>query len=124
MTNLQEHPVQAQNPAQSITGKGLFGLGRFHTRLLWVSGIGWMFDAMDIGLPSFVLPALSRDLGLTRPEGGLVASFTFLGMFAGAAVAGNLSDRYGRKNVFEEITGASPAAGQIKAATADGRGAG
>jgi MFS transporter, putative metabolite:H+ symporter len=80
---------------------GLFGLSRFHTRLLWVAGVGWMFDAMDVGLLSFVLPTLSRSWNLQGTEAGLVASFTFLGMFAGAAVAGSLSDRYGRKAVFQ-----------------------
>lgn len=84
-------------PARS----GLFGLSRFHTRLLFVSGVGWMFDAMDVGLLSFVLPTLTRDFGLAAPLPGLIPAFTFLGMFAGAAVAGNLSDRYGRKAVFQ-----------------------
>jgi MFS transporter, putative metabolite:H+ symporter len=56
---------------------------------------------MDIGLLTFVLAPLSKDLGLTGTQPGLVLSFTFLGMFAGAALAGNLADRYGRKAVFQ-----------------------
>lgn len=80
---------------------GLFGLSRFHTRLLFVSGVGWMFDAMDVGLLSFILPTLTKSLKLTGTQPGLVPAFTFLGMFAGAALAGNLSDRFGRKAVFQ-----------------------
>lgn len=80
---------------------GLFGLSRFHTRLLFVSGVGWMFDAMDVGLLSFLLPTLTKSLKLTGTQPGLVPAFTFLGMFAGAALAGNLSDRFGRKAVFQ-----------------------
>ncbi|HET6312377.1 MAG TPA: MFS transporter, partial [Chloroflexia bacterium] len=80
---------------------GLFGLSRFHLRLLWVSGIGWMFDAMDIGLLTFLLPTLIKDMGLTGQQPGLVVAFTFIGMFGGAALAGSLSDRYGRKAVFQ-----------------------
>jgi putative MFS transporter len=80
---------------------GMFGLSRFHTRLLWVSGVGWMFDAMDIGLLSFILPNITRDMKLTGAQPGLILSFTFLGMFAGAAVAGSLADRYGRKAIFQ-----------------------
>ncbi|HYO48562.1 MAG TPA: MFS transporter [Chloroflexia bacterium] len=81
--------------------RGLFGLSRFHLRLLWVSGIGWMFDAMDIGLLTFLLPTLIKDMGLTGQQPGLVVAFTFIGMFGGAALAGSLSDRYGRKAVFQ-----------------------
>jgi putative MFS transporter len=92
--------MRANGTAASTRG-GLFGLSRFHTRLLFVSGVGWMFDAMDVGLLSFVLPSLNRDLKLTGTTPGLIPAFTFLGMFAGAALAGNLSDRYGRKAVFQ-----------------------
>jgi putative MFS transporter len=92
--------MQASDGASTPRG-GLFGLSRFHTRLLFVSGVGWMFDAMDVGLLAFVLPTLSRSWGLTPAQGGLIASFTFLGMFAGAAISGNLADRYGRKAVFQ-----------------------
>ena len=31
-------------------------IGRFHYRLLILSGFGWLFDAMDSGLVSFILP--------------------------------------------------------------------
>ena len=34
---------------------------RFHYKLLVLVGIGWLFDAMDTGLVSFVLPALGKD---------------------------------------------------------------
>lgn len=30
-------------------------IGRFHYTLLVVIGLGWMFDAMDTGLISFIL---------------------------------------------------------------------
>ena len=89
------------HPSRYARTRGLFGLSGFHTKLLWVSGIGWMFDAMDIGLLSFVLPNIISHFKLSAAQSGLVASFTFLGMFAGAAVAGSLADRYGRKAVFQ-----------------------
>ena len=35
--------------------------GRFHYKLLVLVGIGWLFDAMDTGIVSFILPALNKE---------------------------------------------------------------
>ena len=42
-------------------------VGSFHYKLLIVTGLGWLFDSMDTGLISFVLPVLAKEWGLT-PE--------------------------------------------------------
>lgn len=86
----------------SITGR-LDGqpLGPFHRRLLIASGLGWMFDAMDVGLISFVLAALVGEWKLHPGQVGLISSAGFLGMFAGALAAGLLADRFGRKPLFQ-----------------------
>lgn len=76
-------------------------LGRFHRRLLVVSGLGWMFDAMDVILIGFILVPLRAELGLTAPEGGLALSAGFVGMFLGAAISGRLADRIGRRAVVQ-----------------------
>jgi putative MFS transporter len=76
-------------------------LGRFHRHLLLASGLGWMFDAMDVGLVSFVLAALISEWKLRPSQVGLISSAGFLGMFAGALVAGLLADRFGRKPLFQ-----------------------
>lgn len=75
-------------------------LSREHWRIVLLSGLGWMFDAMDVGLVAFVLVSLGRDWELSRPQLGLVASAGFLGMFLGALLAGRLADRYGRRTLF------------------------
>lgn len=75
-------------------------LNRFHWRLLVLSGLGWMFDAMDVLMLSFLLAPIRAEFGLDATRVGLVASATFVGMFFGAAVAGRLADRYGRRTVF------------------------
>jgi putative MFS transporter len=75
-------------------------LNRFHWRLLILSGLGWMFDAMDVLMLSFLLTPIRTEFGLDATRVGLVASATFVGMFFGAAVAGRLADRYGRRTVF------------------------
>ncbi|MGF6148825.1 Putative niacin/nicotinamide transporter NaiP [Kingella potus] len=74
--------------------------GRFHYRLLLLVGLGWLFDAMDTGMVSFILPELGKDWGLQASALGQIVSMTFVGMAAGAVVSGHLADRFGRKTVF------------------------
>ncbi len=75
-------------------------LNSFHRRLLVVSGIGWLFDAMDVILISFLLVPIGREFALDATRTGLVASAGFVGMFFGAAISGRLADRYGRRVIF------------------------
>ena len=75
-------------------------VGSFHYKLLAVTGLGWLFDSMDTGLISFVLPLLSKEWGLTPAEVGWIGSIGLIGMALGAVLAGTVADRIGRKNVF------------------------
>ena len=75
-------------------------LGRFHFRLLGLIGLGWLFDAMDTGMISFVLVKLGPEWGLNRSQLGWVVSIGFIGMALGAVLSGWLADRYGRPTVF------------------------
>ncbi|MFB4351809.1 MFS transporter [Microbacterium sp. LWO14-1.2] len=73
---------------------------RRHLRLLTGSGVGWALDAMDVGLISFILAALTQQWGLTKTDAGWVASVGFIGMALGATLGGLLADRLGRRQVF------------------------
>ena len=75
-------------------------VGRGHWRVTLLSGFGWMFDAMDVGLLSFVMVALAREWGLSQGQVGFAISAGLFGMFVGAAVSGTLADRYGRRAVM------------------------
>lgn len=75
-------------------------VGSFHYKLLAVTGLGWLFDAMDTGLISFVLPILAKDWGLAPEEMGWIGSVGFIGMALGAVIAGTIADKVGRKLVF------------------------
>lgn len=73
-----------------------------HRKLLVASGIGWAFDAMDVGLVSFVVAAIAADphFNLNATEKSWVLSVGFVGMAIGAALGGYFADRVGRKTVF------------------------
>ncbi|WP_130803574.1 niacin transporter NiaP [Acinetobacter ihumii] len=75
-------------------------IGKFHYTLLWVVGVGWMFDAMDTGIIAFILTTLVKDWALTPAESGWIVSIGFIGMAIGAVCSGGLADRFGRKTVF------------------------
>lgn len=83
-----------------ITRLELLPLGRFHYRLLALTGLGWMFDAMDTGLIAFVLPALAKGWGLSMAQMGYIGSMGLVGMALGAVLAGGAADRFGRRNLF------------------------
>lgn len=69
-------------------------------KLLRVAGVGWMFDAMDVGILSFVIAALSVDWGLNTTEMGWIGSVNSIGMAVGALLFGILADKVGRKKIF------------------------
>jgi putative MFS transporter len=73
---------------------------REHRRLLLGSGAGWAFDAMDVGLISFVMAALAVQWSLSPTELSWIASIGFVGMALGASLGGLLADRVGRRQVF------------------------
>lgn len=69
-------------------------------KLLGVAGVGWLFDAMDVGILSFVIAALAIDWGLSSNEMGWIGSVNSIGMAVGAFVFGMLADKVGRKSIF------------------------
>lgn len=75
-------------------------VGKFHYTLLWVVGLGWMFDALDTGIIAFILTTLVKDWALTPAESGWIVSIGFIGMAIGAVCSGGLADRFGRKTMF------------------------
>lgn len=69
-------------------------------KLLSIAGLGWMFDALDVGMLSFIIVALQKEWSLTTQQVGWIGSVNSIGMAIGALVFGAMADRVGRKNVF------------------------
>ncbi|APH03309.1 MFS transporter [Bacillus weihaiensis] len=69
-------------------------------KLLGIAGLGWMFDAMDVGILSFIIAALQKDWNLTTQQMGWIGSVNSIGMAVGALVFGLMADKVGRKQVF------------------------
>ncbi|MER2007737.1 MAG: MFS transporter, partial [Psychrobacillus sp.] len=69
-------------------------------KLLGIAGLAWMFDAMDVGILSFVIAALATEWALTPNEMGWIGSVNSIGMAVGALVFGVLADKVGRKKIF------------------------
>lgn len=69
-------------------------------KLLGIAGLGWMFDAMDVGMLSFIIAALQKDWDLSVQQMGWIGSINSIGMAVGALIFGLMADRIGRKWVF------------------------
>ncbi|MFD1431896.1 MFS transporter [Lacticaseibacillus yichunensis] len=71
-----------------------------HARLITGVGVAWLFDAMDVGMLSFILAAVAPEWHLTATQSGLIGSISSLGMALGAVLFGMMADRIGRKAVL------------------------
>lgn len=69
-------------------------------KLLTISGLGWLFDAMDVGLLSFVLVAIAKDWSLSAQTVAWIGGVNSIGMAVGAFIFGMMADRFGRRSIF------------------------
>jgi putative MFS transporter len=71
-----------------------------HKKLLWLAGLGFLFDSMDVGILSFIVAAIKSEWNLSAEQIGWIGSVNSIGMAVGAFMFGLLADRIGRKPVF------------------------
>jgi MFS transporter, putative metabolite:H+ symporter len=76
-------------------------LTRYQKVIFAVIATAWFFDSIDLGIMTFVLGSIRKEFDLSAAHAGLLASSSFFGMLIGAATAGMLADRFGRKPVFQ-----------------------
>ncbi len=69
-------------------------------KLLFSAGLSWLFDAMEVGMISFIVAALAAEWQLGSQQVGLLMAINSIGMAVGAAVSGLMADRYGRRAIL------------------------
>ncbi|OME78033.1 MFS transporter [Paenibacillus sp. FSL A5-0031] len=69
-------------------------------KLLFSAGLSWLFDAMEVGMISFIVAALAVEWQLGSQQVGLLMAINSIGMAVGAAVSGLMADRYGRRAIL------------------------
>src|ERR1700733_274261 len=73
----------------------------YHRRLMWLVGLGMVCDTFDLGLQSSVAGATLGSHFATFSQTGYFISATFAGMTMGAALAGLIGDRFGRRFCYQ-----------------------
>lgn len=69
-------------------------------RLILASGVGWLFDAMDVLLLSYLLAYLAAHYGWATADEANVMLANDVGLLVGALMFGRLADSIGRRRAF------------------------
>lgn len=76
------------------------GFGKFQALVLCYAGMGWISEAMEMMLLSFVGPAVQVEWNLSPQQESFITSVVFAGMLLGAYSWGIISDIHGRRQVL------------------------
>ena len=66
-------------------------------RAFWATFIGWVVDAFDFNILSFIVIDIQKSFTVNSGLAGLLATVTLLMRLVGGVVAGTAADRWGRK---------------------------
>ena len=117
---MAEHGLAAMRRARSHLGDALppvvtniparldrLPWSRFHVLVVAALGITWILDGLEVTIVGSLGPVLQerRALGLSAQDVGMAASFYLAGAVIGAIVFGWLTDRIGRKRIFNITLG-------------------
>ncbi|WJF91539.1 MFS transporter [Paraburkholderia bonniea] len=95
------HPALSAHQVNAAARLERLPFSRYHGTIFIIIAIAFFFDSVDLGTMTFLLGSIKTEFGLSSTMTGLVASASFGGMVLGAAVAGLLADRFGRRPVFQ-----------------------
>jgi len=91
---------QPTAPAATLAGTAPQVVDAKAYKALWGSAIGFAIDGFDLMILSFMLRAISGDLGLSQVQGASLITATLVGAVLGGIGFGMLSDRLGRVRVL------------------------
>ncbi|MDR1322015.1 MAG: MFS transporter [Gracilibacteraceae bacterium] len=77
-----------------------FGLNRFTRTLVVLLGIANLFDYYDNMIISYSMPLMRVEWGLDAVQTGSLTTYSLLGAMIGAAAAGIIADKFGRKRTL------------------------
>jgi MFS family permease len=75
----------------------VMGFGKFQALVLVYAGMGWVAEAMELMLLSFLGPQIREEWNVSPESESLLSSVVFAGMLIGACTWGFVSDKYGRR---------------------------
>ena len=77
-------------------------VSRFHSKAIFVAGMGFFTDAYDLFIIGTATTLIAKNwhLDSKATSVGLINSMTLLGAFFGAILYGRLADRVGRKRIY------------------------
>ncbi|KAL5769092.1 hypothetical protein ACOSP7_015648 [Xanthoceras sorbifolium] len=89
--------------------------GKYQLLVLAYAGLGWISEAMEIMILSFVGSAVKLKWKLSSSEESLLSTVVFFGMLVGAYAWGIISDNFGRRKCFFSIGVITSGAGLLSA---------
>jgi putative MFS transporter len=72
-----------------------------HRRVIALIAAGYFFDVIDFTILGSIIPYIIKSGFMTAGEAAAIGSATIFGMFIGTAGQGELSDRFGRRFIYQ-----------------------
>ncbi|KAK4853146.1 hypothetical protein QYF36_004548 [Acer negundo] len=108
--------MECENPVYTLDeALSAMKFGKYQGLVLAYAGLGWISEAMEIMILSFVGPAVKSQWKLSSAEESALSTVVFFGMLVGAYSSGILSDNYGRRKCFFGIGVVTSGAGLLSA---------
>ncbi|KAJ8766670.1 hypothetical protein K2173_001190 [Erythroxylum novogranatense] len=91
------------------------GFGKFQVLVLIYAGMGWVAEAMEMMILSFVGSAVKSEWKLTSNQESLITTMVFAGVLLGSFTWGQISDRFGRRRGYLVTSVVTSIAGLLSA---------